>query len=281
LNVQEYIESGVLEAYVLDALSAEERSRVEQEIAQYPELAAEVRAIEEGMYAMAKAGAQEPPAFMKEQIWNKLAAAEPNGKTITFDGLKGADNVRPFSPKEYNGQIGWQRAAVLIALVGSLLVNFLLWSERNKTEESRLAMEQQVDSLKQQQRTLAILVANNQKEKDMMADADMQPVVMKSMQPGHPMAATVYWSKDKGEAWLAVQKLPAPPEGMQYQMWVIQGGKPVSMGMIENDRLSNAEVSRLPMQVSNGEAFAISLEKTGGVPSPTVEQIQVLGKVPS
>jgi len=66
--------------------------------------------------------------------------------------------------------------------------------------------------------------------------------------------------------------------GKQYQMWVIQDGKPVSMGVIPDELVIQGGMTKLEMQVTNGQAFAISLEKTGGSPVPTMEQIQVLGK---
>ena len=60
-------------------------------------------------------------------------------------------------------------------------------------------------------------------------------------------------------------------------MWTIVDGKPVDMGMID------AEFSNrlLPMKASspNAVAFAITLEKEGGSPSPTMEEMYVMGKV--
>ena len=54
LNIKEYIESGVLELYVMGKLSEAENREVEQNIAQYPEVKAEVDAIEAAIeeYAM-------------------------------------------------------------------------------------------------------------------------------------------------------------------------------------------------------------------------------------
>jgi len=92
------------------------------------------------------------------------------------------------------------------------------------------------------------------------------------------MAATIYWSKDKGEAYLAVDKLPEPPKGMQYQLWVIQGGKPVDMGVLPNSLIAASSMQKVSKQVMSGEAFAISLEKEGGSPVPTMENIYVMGK---
>ena len=65
VDVKAYIESGILEAYVLDALSPSERVEVETHISQHPELAAEVAEIESAMQSYAEAHAETPPAFMQ------------------------------------------------------------------------------------------------------------------------------------------------------------------------------------------------------------------------
>ncbi len=268
MNIQEYIESGILEAYVLGSLPESEHARVAADIAQYPELASEVAAIEDTMWMVAQAGAEEPPAALKDKIWAQLnkeetkeeAAVQPAHKTIPLAGSR-----------SYN--LRWQRAAIWIALVGSMLVNFILWSQRTNTESAQVAMKEQLDTMQHQ---LAMLQSSTQKQGEMLADSNMQTVVMQSMKPGHPMAATIYWNKVNGNTYLAFQKMPPPPTGMQYQMWVIQDGKPVSMGTLDKN-LGLAQVSKLPMEVKAGQAFAISLEKEGGNPTPT--EVYVLGKI--
>lgn len=282
MNVKEYIESGILEAYVLDALPETERKEVAANIAQYPELAEEVAAIERSMQLFAEATSEEPPAYMQDQIWKVLQADTDAGQLVQpvieehndNHQVKEAPKVIPFTPQK---QWNFSRAAIWIALGASLLGNFILLSNRGNMQQQQVAMQQQADSLQAEHQKMTVLAANLQKEKDMLADTAMQTIVMKTMQPGHPMAATVYWNKSKGEAYLAMKKLPMPPKGMQYQMWVMQSGKPVSMGVLSNDLVSG-EVSRIPMQVTNGQAFAISLEKEGGSPTPTMENIYVLGK---
>jgi anti-sigma-K factor RskA len=274
VNVKEYIESGILEAYVLGSLSEAEQTRVQADILRYPELAEEVAAIEETMWMMAQAGAEEPPAALKEKIWSEINAktAANSGDADTEYDNPPAKTI-PFTPSR-SYQLRWARAAIWIALVGSVLVNFILWSQRNNTMDAQLAFKEQLDTMQQQ---LAMLQSSARKQGDMLADSNMKTVVMQSMKPGHPMAATIYWNKKSGDAYLAMQKLPMPDKGKQYQMWVIKDGKPVSMGTIDSHLLESPTVSRLPMNVKDGQAFAISLEKEGGNPTPT--EVYVLGKI--
>jgi anti-sigma-K factor RskA len=121
-------------------------------------------------------------------------------------------------------------------------------------------------------------VESYDKGMNMIADTGMKTIVMRSAVPGHEMTGMVFWSKAKGETYLAIHNMPMPEKGKQYQLWVIQDGKPVSMGMVDNDLVANAgKMIKVPMLVKNGQAFAISLEKEGGNPTPT--EVMVVGAI--
>jgi len=277
MNTREYIESGILEAYILGTLSVKEAEQVEADIAIYPELAEEKAEIETAMQLFATKLATEPPAGLEEKIWAALQSAGANA------GNSGAQQtttpkVIPFQP-EYRKSVQWKYAAVWAGLVGSVLLNAFLWTGKEKTKSDLAALSSKMSTLERQQGDLAGILKNYQQNKAMMADTGMQTIVMHTMQPGHPMAATLYWSKSKGEAYVSVDGLPAPPKGMQYQLWVMENGKPVDMGIISNNIANTPEMQRVNKPVTDGQAFAISLEKEGGSPTPTMQNIYVMGKV--
>lgn len=112
-----------------------------------------------------------------------------------------------------------------------------------------------------------------------MAGTDMQTIVMHTMIKGHPMAATLYWNREKGEAYITVDALPPAPKGMQYQLWAMQGGKPVDMGVLPNNMAGTPAMQKIGAPITRSDAFAISLEKEGGSAAPTMENIFVMGKV--
>lgn len=277
MNIKEYIESGILDAYVLGALSEAERAEVQANIAKYPEVAAEVVAIEDSMQLFAESNAEMPPIGLKDDIW---AAIEDSGiATPMSDDESEMPKQIPLPVAERRQQIGWQRAAVWIALVGSVLTNFLLWNQNNTSGQKVDTLAAVVDSMKAQEANLTALVDAYKKEKDMSMDPTMKMVVMHSMKDDKGMAGTIYWSQDKGNAYLALHNMPMPPKGKQYQLWVIQDGKPVDMGVISNDMVAQGIMHKVAKSVSSGQAFAISLEDEGGSPSPNMEQIYVLGSV--
>lgn len=267
MDIRAYIESGILEAYVLGSLPETERAQVQANMMRYPEVAAEVRSIEDSLANLARAQSVPPPKQLQEQIWAAVSASG-NGraatpKTIPFNG---ADTKR----------MQWKYAAAIIMLTGSVLLNIVLWRDGRDERRQRVALNEKVNAMQKEQERIAAQLEDYSKAKSMMADTGMQTIVMHTTVPGHPMAATVYWSKYSGATYVAMNALPAPPEGMQYQMWVIQGGKPVSMGMLQNTMANTPSMQKIPMTVTSGEAFAISLEKEGGNATPTT--VYVMGK---
>ncbi|RYE24889.1 MAG: hypothetical protein EOP51_05890 [Sphingobacteriales bacterium] len=281
MNIKDYIESGILEAYVLGALPEEERHEVAANIAQYPELKLEVEAIEGAMLQFAAANSVAPPAEMQDNIWNALQGGE---KIISIPQPT-TNHEQPAAPKTIpmvpagRENNGWARAAIWAALIGSLLANAMLWSQKNKADEQVASIQQQVDTMNANQTALAAKVNAYEQERAMLAKVDMVPIVMQSAQPGHEMAGMMYWSKTNGEAYVSVPHMPMPPKGKQYQLWVIQDGKPVSMGTIPTELVANGGMQKAGMLVTGGQAFAISLENEGGNPTPT--EVMVVGKIPA
>jgi anti-sigma-K factor RskA len=70
-----------------------------------------------------------------------------------------------------------------------------------------------------------------------------------------------------GEAALLVSGLGEAPDARQYEMWVIDGGRPRSAGTFEVD--DGRAAVRLGREVSRGSTFAVTLEpEEGGSPGP-------------
>jgi anti-sigma-K factor RskA len=77
---------------------------------------------------------------------------------------------------------------------------------------------------------------------------------------------TVAWDPYEHRGVIALQDLPLPPAGKDYQLWVLDPNapSPVSAGLITAARPFHTD----PISTQN-PGFAISLEPAGGSPSPT------------
>lgn len=275
MDIKAYIESGILEAYVLGALTEKERASVEADIAMYPELATEVEAIEMAMQLHAEETAVTPPASMQDKIWNVIEAGNmPKQQSVENPSAKVVD----LAPSPVLPRPAWQRAAVWAAVAVSVLTNIVLLSQRNASRTQNYELADKIHALEAKDSAMLAKVESYDKGMNMIADTAMRTIVMRSAKPGHDMTGMVFWSKAKGEAYLAIHHMPMPEKGKQYQLWVIQDGKPVSMGVIDSNLVANAgTMFKVPMVITGGQAFAISLEKEGGAPSPT--EVMVVGAI--
>jgi anti-sigma-K factor RskA len=112
----------------------------------------------------------------------------------------------------------------------------------------------------------------------MFRNPDFKTVFLKSTEnkPGNSLAI-VCWNKKNKETVIAVQNLPEPAAGKQYQLWAMVDNVPVSIGMIPTDTLIDGFMGM--KAIDNPQAFAITMEKKGGSPTPTIEEMYVFGQI--
>ncbi|HEY7389017.1 MAG TPA: anti-sigma factor [Bryobacteraceae bacterium] len=69
---------------------------------------------------------------------------------------------------------------------------------------------------------------------------------------------------------LVASRLPAPPAGKTYEMWLIRGGKPAPAGLFASDAQGDAvHLYRPASPAAAGDVVAVTLEVAGGVNAPT------------
>jgi hypothetical protein len=75
---------------------------------------------------------------------------------------------------------------------------------------------------------------------------------------------------------LVASRLPAPPPGKTYEMWMIRGGKPAPAGLFLSNRQGNAVHLYRPTSAPlPSDVVAVTLENAGGVNAPTSQPIIV------
>jgi anti-sigma-K factor RskA len=96
--------------------------------------------------------------------------------------------------------------------------------------------------------------------------------------PTNPNAmATVYWDKATNDVYLLVNHMSPTPSDKQYQLWAIVNGKPVDAGVfsVSADTSGIHKMGRF----ENAQAFAVTVERLGGSPTPSLETMVVIGNI--
>ncbi|MPR35176.1 anti-sigma factor [Salmonirosea aquatica] len=275
MNTRDYIESGILEEYVLGAVSSQERQEVECLSKVYPEVKAELTRLEETLEQYALLHQTPVPARLKNDIFAQMtfgSIAEPQEAADIQETY-----VRPMPGGSTEIQPGPTAAvrplwAMMAVAASVLLAIFAGWAayqmSQTRAQNDQLAAE--MSELRQRAEYNEALAANYR-------NPDVKVVRMPGLDKAPESIVVALWNQKTNDVLLDVQNLPVAPAGKQYQLWTIVDGKPVDMGMLDQE-FSN-RLLHMKSSSPNAVAFAITLEKEGGSPNPTMEEMYVMGKV--
>lgn len=250
MDVRAYIESGILELYTLQLLSDAERREVEALAAQYPEIAQELQRIEQATTAYALAHERAPRPELKDAILSKIPAALSN-------------------PVAAPSKFGVVQAVLVAALVlATLAAGFFYTRQANA--------QQQLAQLSAEKQQLEEDCALTRGQLERLTNPITKVVVMNGLPIAPDARVRVYWNPADQTTLLSIENLPAPPSGMQYQLWAIAGSaSPVSAGVFD----AVAGELQTMLSVADADTFAVTLEPAGGSPTPTLERMYVVGKI--
>lgn len=256
METQDIISSGLLELYAAGIASQEETLNVMQWVAQYPEVAAELREIVSSMEAYVNAHAKLPDAGVKEKIFSRI-------NSVGNEKIPASATVINAPAKIIDTNFFWKMAAAasVILLIGSIALNIVTYNKYSEADRNLLVARQTLGTLGEQNR----IMEDGMK---VVRSKYSVPVSLKGLAAAPDAAARVFWMQNTGEVFIDPSNLPDAPQGKQYQLWGIVDGKPVDGGMIQNS--GKGEKYRIQKMKSFGrvEAFAVTLETEKGNPSP-------------
>lgn len=262
MDKNEYIESGLLELYVYGALSEDESAEVTKFLKQFPEIEKEVEEIEAALMDLSAAVAPKNPQFLINSITQKLENR----------------NAKPPRQKNKNipAYLGW--AASVLLMIGL----FFMFNKNRGLRESLQAAQAEKAQIESQ---IADARDAAEKAEDLLSvilDRKITRVPLEGQEVAPNAYATVFWDKTKNTAYIDAKNLPAPPQGMVYQVWSLKLSPltPSSIGLLDNFEEDSNKIFELP-NPNSSEAFGITLEPEGGSESPTMVQLYTLGVVES
>jgi anti-sigma-K factor RskA len=229
------------DAYVLGALSAEERATVEAYLALHPERQAEIDDLSgvAGLLALAPPE-HEPPADLRrrlmEVVESEATAPEPTRPPASswFGWLGDFRNVA--------------LGAAALLVVGLLSWNVLLQQDvrdlRGEVEEAGTA--------DQSQEARVIELGGTWAEQGVRAEVT---------------------TLEDDRAILVVEDMPSMPENRTGQVWVIHDDKPQPSGLLAPSGDTVAAPITIPLE--DADAVAVTVEPAGGSDQPTSDPVLV------
>jgi len=257
MDIKNYISSGIIELYVMGLCSPEEEKELEQLRRQYPELQEAILRYETEMENKMLRDGTLPPADVDEKILEQLDSLKKPSLNLPDHKTP----VRKMNP----AATGWWKPAVAASvalLIVSAFFNYSLYRKNKKLN----ALVQNTGAP-----TLPLSDYN------VFTDPTITPVAMYGVGTHSICRCTMFWDKKTGKMYIMIHHLPKSSAAKDYQLWAEVDGKPVNVGII-NDEIRGRfiEVTNVPYRSA---AFTVTLEKAGGNAEPTVSETYLAGKI--
>ncbi|MBW7676067.1 anti-sigma factor [Chryseobacterium chendengshani] len=276
MNSKEYISSGILESYILGHASPEEAGILECVMKNNNEVREAFEEAQKTFEMLATVQAVTPPDDLKSKIWAKIQQQQ---ETVESNIEKPVIPIEALQRTEVEGDVrkiqndtknSWKSFAIAASILFFISIGANLYWMNSQAE-----FNDKIVKLESETKSKNLAMQNMQQKLDVVANPNMKKIVLAGVEKHPQSKATVLWDTQSKDVYLNVNNLPKAPEGMEYQLWAIADGKPVSAGMYSEDKDTRIALSN----ITNAQAFAITLEKKGGSVAPTMENMYVMGGV--
>ena len=286
MNIKEYISSGVLELYAAGALSEDEAREVEAMALKYPEVKAEIEAIQDALVSYSASFKKNPRPEMRQSIIEKIEEIEGISDSNILSISEVKQEVKPVQNQisadqyyERPSKFRYLMAAVWVFLALNIIGNIVFYTKLKGTEEQMASVVTENNKMKLEYEKIKLDMDKKSTDMKMVMNRSNKVVDMKGMEIAPQSFATVYWNPNSKQVMLNVDNLPMPPSDKQYQLWALKDGKPIDAGVFDMKPGTDGDMHMMPVTIAEADAFAVTLEKKGGSPTPTLTQLYVMGKI--
>ncbi len=225
-------------AYAADALDDLERAAFERHLTECPDCRAEVASLREAAALLAETTTTEPPAELRDRVLAGIATVRPLPPEVPT----AAPATRSAHRQGRGARFLAAAAAVVVLGAGATVVWQQPWDD------------------------------SSQQVKPPTADAVLEASDAKStsLEFTGGAAATVTHSDSLKQAVIVTEKMPPPPKGKVYQLWLQQDDVMVSAGVMP---VKADQTVLLEGDAATATAAGITVEPEGGSEAPTSDPI--------
>jgi len=223
----------LIAGYALDALDAADRSRAEELLSRSEEAREELHSFGDVVMALAVATTGPAPRPELRERILATARAEPS-------------NVVPLASRRRTIATPVLGVVAAIAAVAALAIGLWGTSVSGELDDTRSALERE--------RAAASLLADPSARTVALRSGDGRLVV-----------------DEAGHAVLVLDAIAPAPAGKTYEVWVLDGDVPARAGLFDGGR--DREVVSVEKNVGAGAVVLVTVERDGGVDSPTTAPV--------
>lgn len=272
MDIQAYIQSGIIESYVLGLATSEEVAEVEALRLQQPEVHQAIDEFSLSLEQRLSENAIPPPPHVREKVFEAIQEKRDGSAFSVVHGDGGQKVSAPVIRV-----LKFAAAVAVPLLLLSAALNIYLYTKYRDKSTAYRALLIDKNSLYAQNRVYQTSLNEWRSAVAMLADPAMKQVTLKSTKSkdNKDNMVMVLWDTRNKDVYVMPKKLPAPAQGKQFQLWALVDGKPVNAGMISGECPGVCKMKNIP----KAQAFAITLENEGGSAVPTLSEMVAKGEI--
>ncbi len=243
MNTDDYISSGILQAYALGRLSAGECADVEQKLTAHPEL--------HGLLLQIKGGPKEQSATAFRP---KSRPPEKSGTSLPVQAY-----VRKLDPEK---SIRFWRIATAAAVTLAMITTWFAVTSQASLKQSQIAFREMLVrtlELSEEVRLAGDPVNRGEGTSPVHNNPAYTHIVLYNLRSQVTAELSLFWNQRSNEVFLQVGQVPGEMLDGDFQLWAIRDGEPVDAGIF---RMTPGSV-KMP-SVERATAFMVTHQPKSG-----------------
>jgi len=243
-KIRIFLDSDLLEKYLLGDTTTEETLQVERYITMYPKVRNAYIELQENLESYAKLHSLRAPEGLKERILWKIRQEKRNGS------------------KFYKYAVAASIAALIFA--GS---SYFFYSQNMELQEKNSMVNTKIKNLEMD---MKVQLEDLRNQYIVLNNPNTKRFTVKGNRKAQELKAVAYVNPVKKLSYINVNNLPQLPEDQCFQMWAEVNGELVNLGVVKQ---FDDKENLLALPYADNAIGYITIEPKGGNDTPTVKNI--------
>lgn len=248
-KITTFLNSGLLEKYLIDNTTVEETKLVESFITRYPEVENHYNNMQHNLEIVAKTHAIEP----EQSTLNKILDALDDAPVIEI-------SKKRTSKKWHNFTIAASVAALIFAGTSSYFYN-----QNQKLQNDTVVVDEELKDLRSDIAKNNIMLDKVMRQLLKLNNPETEKYIIKGNSRAKDLKTVAYINPKEKTSMIDVVSLPDLPEEQCYQIWAELQGKMVSLGILDK---ADRKLRNIPY-MEDVLALSITIESKGGTNTAT------------
>ena len=249
-DIYSFLESGLLEKYVVGDTNDQEENTVENYITKYPEVKSKYELLQDNLEILAELNAMEAP---KETL------------NFILDSIE-EDKVIVLKTKTRKVSVWYSIAASAAAVLFAISATFLFLQNKQLIDENQVVVDEIFDLRSDIELTNSKLESVMQQFMK-LNNPETEKYIIRGNKRARNLKTVAYINPKEKTSMIEIVSLPQLPEEQCYQMWAQLQDKMVNLGILD---AANTDLRSIPY-TENALGFEITIEPKGGNETATVE----------